>query len=106
MRMTVDDLLIEARGVLRHRPGPAKALAAQAAGALLVDIRSDDLRRAGGLVPGLLVLPRHSLEWRCDPAHRAFSPVWRRPPCTGPAWSMPPTWTEALSRGLRPACRW
>ena len=51
MRMTVDDLLIEARGVLRHRPGPAKALAAQAADALLVDIRSDDLRRAGGLVP-------------------------------------------------------
>ena len=32
--MTVDDLLIEARGVLPHRPGPAEALAAQAAGAL------------------------------------------------------------------------
>jgi hypothetical protein len=25
--MTVDDLLIEARGVLPHRPGPAEALA-------------------------------------------------------------------------------
>src|SRR5579862_8971369 len=35
MRMTADDLLIEARGVLPHRPGPAQALAAQAAGALL-----------------------------------------------------------------------
>lgn len=34
MRMTVDDLLIEARGVLPHRPGPAEALTAQAAGAL------------------------------------------------------------------------
>jgi hypothetical protein len=30
MRMTVDDLLAEARGVLPHRPGPAEALAAQA----------------------------------------------------------------------------
>jgi hypothetical protein len=30
--MTVDDLLIEARGVIPHRPGPAEALAAQAAG--------------------------------------------------------------------------
>jgi 3-mercaptopyruvate sulfurtransferase SseA len=49
--MTVDDLLIEARGVLPHRPGPAETLAAQAAGALLVDIRGDDQRRAGGAGP-------------------------------------------------------
>lgn len=74
MRMTVDDLLMEARGVLAHRPGPAEALAAQAAGALLVDIRGDDQRRVGGLVPGALVLPRNSLEWRCDPASQ-----WRHP---------------------------
>ncbi len=72
--MTVDDLLIEARGVLPHRPGPAEALAAQAAGALLVDIRGDDQRRVGGLVPGAIVLPRNSLEWRCDPASQ-----WRHP---------------------------
>jgi rhodanese-related sulfurtransferase len=74
MRMTVDELLIEARGVLPHHPGPAEALAVQAAGALLVDIRGDDQRRAGGLVPGVLVLPRSSLEWRCDPASQ-----WRHP---------------------------
>jgi rhodanese-related sulfurtransferase len=72
--MTADDLLIEARGVLPHRPGPAEALAAQAAGALLVDIRGDDQRRAVGLIPGALVLPRNSLQWRCDPASR-----WRHP---------------------------
>ena len=72
--MTVDDLLAEARGVLTHRPGPAEALAAQATGALLVDIRGDDQRRADGLIPGALVLPRNSLEWRCDPASR-----WRHP---------------------------
>src|SRR5436190_13757743 len=52
MRMTVDDLLIEARGVLPHRPGPAEALAAQATGALPADIRGDDQRRAAGLIPG------------------------------------------------------
>jgi hypothetical protein len=39
MGMTVDDLLIKARGVLPHRPGPAAAVAAQAAAASLVDIR-------------------------------------------------------------------
>ena len=74
MRMTVDDLLAEARGVLPHRPGPAEALAAQAAGALLVDIRGDDQRLAGGPIPRALVLPRNALEWRCDPASQ-----WRHP---------------------------
>jgi rhodanese-related sulfurtransferase len=78
--MTVDDLLAEARAVLPHRPGPAEALAAQPKGALLVDIRGDDQRRAGGLIPGALVLPRNSLEWRCDPASR-----WRHPAMTGRA---------------------
>ena len=74
MRMTADDLLAEARAVLPHHPGPAEALAAQAKGALLIDIRGDDQRRAGGLIPGALVLPRNSLEWRCDPASQ-----WRHP---------------------------
>jgi hypothetical protein len=37
--MTVDDLLIEARGVLPHRPGPAQALAAQAAGTVALITR-------------------------------------------------------------------
>jgi hypothetical protein len=36
MRMAADDQLIEARGALPHRPGPAEALAAQAAGTLLI----------------------------------------------------------------------
>ncbi len=72
--MTVDELLAEARAMLPHRPGPAEALAAQACGALLVDIRGDDQRWADGLIPGALVLPRNSLEWRCDPASR-----WRHP---------------------------
>lgn len=73
---TVDELLALARATLPHRPSPAEALSAQAAGALLVDIRGDDQRRAG-LIPGAIVLPRNSLEWRCDPA----SP-WRHPAFT------------------------
>ncbi len=72
--MRVDDLLAEARAVLPHRPGPAEAFAAQARGVLLVDIRGDDQRRADGLIPGALMLPRNSLEWRCDPTSR-----WRHP---------------------------
>jgi len=75
---TADQLLREARAALPRRPSPAEAHAAQAQGALLIDIRGDDQRRAGGLIPGALVLPRNALEWRCDPASR-----WRHPALTG-----------------------
>jgi len=74
---TVDELVIEARSSLPPRPSPAEALAAQATGALLIDIRGDDQRRTCGLIPGALVLPRNSLEWRCDPASQ-----WRDPAIT------------------------
>ena len=75
---TAGQLLREARAALPRRPSPAEAHAAQAQGALLIDIRGDDQRRAGGLIPGALVLPRNALEWRCDPAGR-----WRHPAITG-----------------------
>jgi rhodanese-related sulfurtransferase len=68
MAKTVDELLSEARALLPYRPSPAEARAAQADGALLVDIRGDDQRRVGGLIPGAVVLARNVLEWRCDPA--------------------------------------
>ena len=77
VRATVDDLLAEARSVLPHRPTPAEAVRAQAGGSILVDIRGDDQRRDDGLIPGAILLPRNSLEWRCDPA----SP-WRHPAIT------------------------
>ena len=64
--MTVDELLARARAMLPPRPTPAEALRAQARGALLMDIRGDDQRR-GGLIPGAILVPRNSLEWRCDP---------------------------------------
>jgi rhodanese-related sulfurtransferase len=71
---TVDELLAQARAALPDRPSPAEALQAQAGGALLIDIREDDQRREDGLIPGAIVLPRNSLEWRCDPASE-----WRHP---------------------------
>lgn len=54
---TVDELLSEARALLPYRPSPAEALAAQANGALLVDIRGDDQRRADGLMGPAGVAP-------------------------------------------------
>jgi rhodanese-related sulfurtransferase len=74
---TADELLAQARAALPHRPSPAEALQAQASGALLIDIREDDQRREDGLIPGAIVLPRNSLEWRCDPASQ-----WRHPAIT------------------------
>ena len=68
MAKTVDELLSEARALLPYRPSPAEALPAQVNGALLVDIRGDDQRRADGLIPGAVVVARNVLEWRCDPA--------------------------------------
>ena len=78
---TVDELLAQARAMLPHRPSPAEALHAQANGALLVDIRGDDQRR-DGLIPGAIVVPRNSLEWRCDPASAVEAPRHHPP---GPA---------------------
>jgi rhodanese-related sulfurtransferase len=74
---TVDELLAQARATLPDRPTPAEALHAQANGALLIDIRGDDQRHEHGLIPGAIVLPRNSLEWRCDPASE-----WRHPAIT------------------------
>jgi rhodanese-related sulfurtransferase len=74
---TVDELLAQARATLPGRPSPAEALRAQAGGALLIDIRGDHQRREDGLIPGAIVLPRNSLEWRCDPACE-----WRHPAIT------------------------
>jgi len=70
-RTTVHDLLAEARAGL-ERLTPTQAREAQVAGAVLLDIRSLEQRRADGEVPGALRHPRNVLEWRVDPdsAHR------------------------------------
>ena len=63
---TIDDLLIEARGGLA-RLDPVAAFRAIHRGAVLVDTRPQWQRRAGGEIPGAIVIERNHLEWRCDP---------------------------------------
>lgn len=65
-RTTLDDLLRAARARL-VRLEPEEALAAQRAGALLIDTRSTDERQEHGVIPGSLHIPRSVLEWRLDP---------------------------------------
>jgi rhodanese-related sulfurtransferase len=73
VRRTVDDLLAAARARL-VRLTPAQAVEAQAAGALLVDIRGDHQIRDHGGIPGAIRIPRNVLEWRADPSCAACDP--------------------------------
>jgi diaminopropionate ammonia-lyase len=72
-RRTIDTMLGQARTHL-ERLGPQEANHAAAAGALLIDIRSDHQREADGVVPGAIYFPRNVLEWRCDPASEGHDP--------------------------------
>ena len=71
--ISVDALLSDARAGLR-RLDPTEAARAQAAGAVLVDIRPHASRAAKGEIAGALVVERTVLEWRFAPD----SP-WRLP---------------------------
>jgi rhodanese-related sulfurtransferase len=64
--MGIDAALEHAREGLA-RLTPAEAYAATARGAVIVDTRPIDQRRAQGVVPGAVVIGRNVLEWRCDP---------------------------------------
>ena len=78
--MTVEELLDRARSRLdRVAPGDLDDLLADPR-AVVVDIRSDEQREAGGPLPGSVRIARNVLEWRCDPA----SP-WRDPAVSDPA---------------------
>jgi rhodanese-related sulfurtransferase len=70
---TIDQVLTRARRGL-NRLGPAPAMAAIAAGALLVDIRPAAQRAREGEVPGAMIVERNVLEWRFDPASSARLP--------------------------------
>lgn len=70
---SIDALLAEARARLT-RLTPREALEAQAAGALLVDTRSERDRAAEGAIPGALVIERTVLEWRLDPSSATHLP--------------------------------
>jgi rhodanese-related sulfurtransferase len=69
----VDALLERARAGMR-RLDPHEARAAWAAGALLIDTRTDRQRAAQGDLPGAIVIDRTVLEWRLDPASDARIP--------------------------------
>jgi rhodanese-related sulfurtransferase len=62
----IDDLLGRSRVGL-GRLTPQAAQEAVRAGAVIVDTRPLDQRRAQGVVPGAVVVGRNVLEWRADP---------------------------------------
>ena len=64
----IDDVLAEARRRLPGRVRPDQLTAVMAAGALVVDTRSEAQRRRDGELPGAVVIERNVLEWRLDPA--------------------------------------
>ena len=65
--MTIAELLEGARARIT-RFSPWQALEAQEAGALIVDIRCDEARRAHGAIPGAVHVPLSVLFWRLDQA--------------------------------------
>jgi rhodanese-related sulfurtransferase len=76
-RRTLDDLLADAQErIVRY--SPAEAVNAMHAGALLIDIRSENDRERNGIVPGSLHIPRTVLEWRTD-----LDNPWRNPHLDG-----------------------
>lgn len=73
----VDHVLARARrGSIRLTPAAARAR--HAAGAVLVDTRTEGQRAEQGELPGALVIDRTVLEWRLDPMC-----AWRIPEATG-----------------------
>jgi rhodanese-related sulfurtransferase len=67
---SVDELLEAARARLQ-RVTAHEAAAAVGRGALLVDTRPIQQRRAEGEIPGAKLIERNVLEWRLDPAGEA-----------------------------------
>ena len=73
-RRSIDEVLAEARSRL-DRLTPAEAVAARAAGAVVVDIRPAAQREVQGGPDGALIIERNVLEWRFDPASDAALPI-------------------------------
>ncbi len=66
-RRTIDELLAGARSRI-DRLGPTAARQAMTDGALVVDTRCTEQRRATGIIPGAAHIPLSVLYWRLDPA--------------------------------------
>ena len=64
--LSAQDLLDAARRqITRH--SPADTQAAQASGAIVVDLRCADDRKVEGSIPGSIPIPLSVLPWRVDP---------------------------------------
>ena len=72
---TALDRLVEACRGRIARVAPVDVAPALAAGAVLIDIRTDRQRRELGLVPGSIWYPRNCLEWRCVPGEEHLDPA-------------------------------
>jgi rhodanese-related sulfurtransferase len=70
---SASDLLDAARARL-DRVSVEQAYAEQQRGALIVDTRTYEQRRAQGLIPGALVVDRTVFEWRLDPSDPSCLP--------------------------------
>jgi rhodanese-related sulfurtransferase len=66
-RTTVNDLLAASRRRIDRYP-PNEIAAAVDAGALVIDTRCSEQRRADGAIPGAVHVPLSVLYWRLDPA--------------------------------------
>ncbi len=62
------EAMLDAARVRMLRFTPEQAFAAMQAGALLIDTRCAELRRADGFVPGSVHVPLSVLYWRLDPS--------------------------------------
>lgn len=67
-RKTINDLLDAARGRLERLEPAAAYESTLRDGALLVDTRCAEARRATGVIPGSVHVPLSVLFWRLDPA--------------------------------------
>jgi rhodanese-related sulfurtransferase len=65
--MTIEELLDRSRDTLR-RVDVHEAAENVAAGAVLVDIRSELERERDGVIADAVFIPRNVLEWRCSPS--------------------------------------
>ena len=63
-----------------RRLTPAQAHGGRGRGAVIVDTRPLDQRRAQGVVPAAVVVGRNVLEWRADPTSGYADAALRRPP--------------------------
>ena len=72
-RQTINQLLEAARSRL-DRLEPVAAEQALREGALLIDTRSEELRRETGVIPGSVHVPLSVLYWRLDPSSESRDP--------------------------------